>query len=145
MLIPKPFIPESELESDEQRIFVPKQPSIIDGLHYCACVHVCKQFMDYPVDNWGRRIIPHDAKCPMVGTDDVRYGTCENVCEQFMNFPVDAWGRRILPHGAKCPMVKPNDNAPYCTGRLVSVNGRILRATSDYPEPCLVYEHQKTR
>ena len=106
MLIPKPFIPESELESDEQRIFVPKQPSVIDGLHYCACVHVCKQFMDYPVDIWGRRIIPHDAKCPMMET---------------------------------------NGDAPYCIGRFVSVNGRILRATSDYPEPCLVYEHQKTR
>lgn len=47
-------------------IYVPKPVVKRHGVRYCCCVHVCKQFLEYPVDNWGRRIIPVDAICPYV-------------------------------------------------------------------------------
>lgn len=55
------------LENDE-RIFVPKEPVVNAKNRYCCCVYVCSQFMKYPVDRWGRKIIPAGTICPYVKT-----------------------------------------------------------------------------
>ena len=34
----------------------------------CVCVHVCDQFLTYPVTKWGIRIIPENTKCKFGGT-----------------------------------------------------------------------------
>ena len=47
-------------------VYVPTASTKKRGVHYCCCVHVCKQFLEYPVDRWGRRIIPTNAVCPYI-------------------------------------------------------------------------------
>lgn len=64
-MTPKTFVLESK-----SLIFVPYEPIVkkTKKERYCCCVHVCSQFMEYPVDKWGRRIIPSSAICPHVKT-----------------------------------------------------------------------------
>lgn len=62
---PKTFVLETK-----DLVFIPNQPTIKKATNerYCCCVHVCSQFLEYPVDKWGRRIIPSSAICPHVKT-----------------------------------------------------------------------------
>ena len=64
-LAPKTFVLETK-----DLVFIPNQPTIKKATNerYCCCVHVCSQFLEYPVDKWGRRIIPSSAICPHVKT-----------------------------------------------------------------------------
>lgn len=60
----------------EEQVFVPKAPVIKKTekgeIRYCSCVHVCRQFLSYPVDKWGRRIIPINTRCPYVKSPYVK-------------------------------------------------------------------------
>ena len=54
-------------EWDNPKIYyAPKLPKQIDDGIVCNCVYNCDQFMTYPTDKWGRRIIPANTKCPNV-------------------------------------------------------------------------------
>ena len=52
-------------------VYVPKEPVVAKhgAYRYCCCVHVCDKFLNYPVDKWGRRIIPVGSSCPYVKID----------------------------------------------------------------------------
>lgn len=52
----------------EEHVFVPNEPVVNKkrGYRYCCCVHTCPVFINYPVDKWGRKIIPDNAVCPYV-------------------------------------------------------------------------------
>lgn len=60
----------------EESVFVPKPPVVRKAeegvFRYCSCVYVCPQFLSYPVDRWGRRIIPENARCPYVKSPYVK-------------------------------------------------------------------------
>lgn len=59
-----------------EHVFVPKAPVVKkteEGeLRYCCCVLVCPQFLSYPVDRWGRKIIPENIRCPYVKSPYVK-------------------------------------------------------------------------
>ena len=55
------------LESNQYScVYLPKMPTVRKGERHGPCVYMCTQFMEYPVDQWGRRVIPADAVCPYV-------------------------------------------------------------------------------
>ncbi len=60
----KPFALEKN-----SNIYVPKPATKTKRGKRCSCVHICKYFLTYPVDKWGVRIIPHNAKCPYAQAD----------------------------------------------------------------------------
>lgn len=61
VMMPKTFTFENS-----RNLYVPLPVRKFKNMHYGCCVHLCNQFLKYPVDNWGRRIVPSDAKCPYV-------------------------------------------------------------------------------
>lgn len=52
-------------------VYVPREPVVKKhgAYRYSCCVHVCDKFLTYPVDKWGRRIIPFGSSCPYVKID----------------------------------------------------------------------------
>lgn len=65
-MMSKTFVLESV-----SNVYVPKEPFVSKkrNYRYCCCVHVCDKFLTYPVDKWGRRIIPFGSSCPYVKID----------------------------------------------------------------------------
>ena len=72
-LMPKPFVFQDTIAT-QTKVYLPGQihTGFIDGLPMnnlplYMCVHVCKQFANYPVLGCGIRCIPSNAKCPLGG------------------------------------------------------------------------------
>ena len=73
-LIPKPFVFEDMIAPELTKVYLPGREPIavtIDGIpagkHMYPCVHLCEQFANYPVINWGIRCIPSNAQCKFGG------------------------------------------------------------------------------
>lgn len=50
---------------DSNDVYVPhKLTTASNGETWCSCVYACDKFLTYPVDVWGRRIIPENSMCP---------------------------------------------------------------------------------
>jgi len=63
---PKPFMFScSYNENFSNSVYMPRKDVLVDGSgnRRCSCVHMCKQFLIYPVDVYGIRIIPEKAIC----------------------------------------------------------------------------------
>ncbi len=72
--MPKTFVCEHE---NFDNIYFPKPPVVRKNTpRYSSCVHACRQFMDYSSDRWGRKIIPANATCPHVKTDNGNAEAC---------------------------------------------------------------------
>ena len=72
--LPKPFVFEGMMSGASTKVYLPGQTytAFMDGLplgcfHLYACVHLCKQFQDYPTTKFGIRVIPKNAQCPFGG------------------------------------------------------------------------------
>ncbi len=65
------MLPRTFVFENQDDIYAPIPPTVNKENRYCSCVYVCDQLMNYPVDKWGRRIIPEGKICPYVKT---RYG-----------------------------------------------------------------------
>jgi len=55
-----PFI----YETLGQLVRIPKLPHKVGGEIRCSCTLYCKQFLSYPVNTRGYKIIPSNAMCP---------------------------------------------------------------------------------
>ncbi len=59
------MLPRTFVRIDTEDVYVPHRPTRgANGDLWCSCVYTCDQFMTYPVDVHGRRIIPLNATCP---------------------------------------------------------------------------------
>ncbi len=59
------MLPRTFVRSDSSDVFVPRDLTTSkNGDTWCSCVYACEQFMTYPVDAWGRRIIMNGTPCP---------------------------------------------------------------------------------
>lgn len=59
---------------NQDYIFVPNPEPVIKKTEegtsrYCSCVNICPLFSEYPVDRWGRKIIPVASVCPYVSNN----------------------------------------------------------------------------
>ncbi len=68
-MIPKTFVFE---DKNNRSVYVPAAPRARRGAVRCSCTYVCEQFMAYPIDVHGRRIIPVNTPCPCGGFCDGR-------------------------------------------------------------------------
>lgn len=73
VFIPKPFVFEGMI-SASTKVYLPGQMYLpfCDGFVFpehpaCYCVHLCDQFLTYPVLGPGIRCIPTNTKCPFGG------------------------------------------------------------------------------
>lgn len=59
------MLPRTFVRMDTDDAYVPRRlTQSSNGDLWCSCVYTCDQFMTYPVDVHGRRIIPLNATCP---------------------------------------------------------------------------------
>ena len=78
---PKPFVfPCFGNEEFANSVYTPRRDIWIDndGIRKCSCVHVCKQFLCYPVIKGGIRVIPENAICLY---DSMHFCRGSNVCK----------------------------------------------------------------
>ena len=64
--LPKPFTFDKLIvKSGRTKVYIPETTcrEYEHGIRTCLCVHVCKQFQDYPTIEWGIKCVPADAKC----------------------------------------------------------------------------------
>ena len=68
VLVPKPFTFEGLISTTGlTKVYMPGQ--VDDTKKYtCVCVHMCDQFANYPVIEWGIRYIPSGTQCKFGGT-----------------------------------------------------------------------------
>ena len=67
------MLPRTFVRMDTEDVYVPRRlTQSSNGDLWCSCVYTCDQFMTYPVDVHGRRIIPLDATCPNLATASMK-------------------------------------------------------------------------
>jgi len=74
VFLPKPFVFADMISPEYTKVYLPGQTytPLVDGFpltnhRMYVCVHMCKQFLNYPTTTWGIRCIPSRTKCPFGG------------------------------------------------------------------------------